>query len=69
MDMDRYPIPCILAKISHFFEPLAEAANLQRHLGIAKTIKAMVYMHTSRFLIGECSIVQSALIRPTLNPK
>jgi len=31
----------ILADIK-FLEPLAEAANLQRHLGIAKTIKAMV---------------------------
>ncbi len=31
----------ILADIQ-FLEPLAEAANLQRHLGIAKTIKAMV---------------------------
>jgi hypothetical protein len=34
----------ILADIK-FLEPLAEEANLQRHLGIAKTIKAMVYMH------------------------
>ncbi len=34
----------ILADIA-FLEPLAEEANLQRHLGIAKTIKAMVYMH------------------------
>jgi len=34
----------ILADIK-FLEPLAEAANLQRHLGIAKTIKALVYMH------------------------
>jgi hypothetical protein len=34
----------ILADIA-FLEPLAEAGNLQRHLGIAKTIKAMVYMH------------------------
>ena len=31
----------ILADIA-FLEPLAEEANLQRHLGIAKTIKAMV---------------------------
>jgi hypothetical protein len=31
----------ILADIK-FLQPLAEAANLQRHLGIAKTIKAMV---------------------------
>jgi hypothetical protein len=31
----------ILADIK-FLEPLAEASNLQRHLGIAKTIKAMV---------------------------
>lgn len=31
----------ILADIQ-FLEPLAEASNLQRHLGIAKTIKAMV---------------------------
>lgn len=28
-----------------FLEPLATDANLQRHLGIAKTIKAMVLMH------------------------
>lgn len=34
----------VLADIA-FLETLAEAANLQRHLGIAKTIKAMVYMH------------------------
>jgi len=34
----------ILADIA-FLEPLAEEGNLQRHLGIAKTIKAMVYMH------------------------
>ena len=34
----------ILADIA-FLEPLAIAGNLQRHLGIAKTIKAMVYMH------------------------
>lgn len=34
----------ILADIA-FLEPLAEEANLQRHLGIAKTIKAMVYMN------------------------
>jgi hypothetical protein len=34
----------ILADIA-FLEPLAEESNLQRHLGIAKTIKAMVYMH------------------------
>jgi hypothetical protein len=33
----------ILADIK-FLEPLATAANLQRHLGIAKTIKAMVLM-------------------------
>ena len=31
----------VLADIQ-FLEPLAEASNLQRHLGIAKTIKAMV---------------------------
>lgn len=34
----------ILADIQ-FLEPLATDANLQRHLGIAKTIKAMVLMH------------------------
>lgn len=34
----------ILADIK-FLEPLAEEANLQRHLGIAKTIKAMVLFH------------------------
>lgn len=34
----------ILADIQ-FLEPLAVDANLQRHLGIAKTIKAMVLMH------------------------
>lgn len=34
----------VLADIA-FLEPLAEEGNLQRHLGIAKTIKAMVYMH------------------------
>jgi len=34
----------ILADIK-FIEPLAEEANFQRHLGIAKTIKAMVLFH------------------------
>jgi hypothetical protein len=34
----------ILADIK-FLEPLATTANLQRHLGIAKTIKAMVLFH------------------------
>lgn len=34
----------ILADIQ-FLEPLAEEGNLQRHLGIAKTIKAMVLFH------------------------
>lgn len=34
----------ILADIA-FLEPLAVEANLQRHLGIAKTIKSMVLMH------------------------
>ncbi len=34
----------ILADIK-FLEPLAEEANFQRHLGIAKTIKAMVLFH------------------------
>ncbi len=34
----------ILADIK-FLEPLAEEANLQRHLGISKTIKAMVLFH------------------------
>jgi hypothetical protein len=34
----------ILADIK-FLEPLAEEANLQRHLGIAKTIEAMVLFH------------------------
>lgn len=34
----------ILADIK-FLEPLAEESNLQRHLGIAKTIKAMVLFH------------------------
>ncbi|PZX60107.1 SusD-like starch-binding protein associating with outer membrane [Algoriphagus ratkowskyi] len=34
----------ILADIQ-FLEPLAEQANFQRHLGIAKTIKAMVLFH------------------------
>jgi len=34
----------VLADIA-LLEPLAEAANFQRHLGIAKTIKAMVLMH------------------------
>lgn len=34
----------ILADIN-FLLPLAEAGNLQRHMGIAKTIKAMVLMH------------------------
>jgi len=34
----------VLADVA-LLEPLAEAANFQRHLGIAKTIKAMVLMH------------------------
>ncbi|MBN7814985.1 SusD/RagB family nutrient-binding outer membrane lipoprotein [Algoriphagus pacificus] len=59
----------ILADIA-FLEPLAEEGNLQRHLGIAKTIKAMVLFHLVDVFgdVPYSEALDASNFNPTLDP-